>query len=81
VNLYAHVQHFLMHVAHETRMQRASGLPRALCLEGAKITWKTSGESASRAAKLRPLCFDIDFGNAQIGPQIRTWGRPELKAS
>ena len=49
---------------------------------GRKVSLKISGASAPRAAKLRPLCFDIDFGNAQIGlAQVELGAGPELKAS
>src|SRR5258707_11245016 len=67
LNLYARERTFLCIMLARPRVQRAPGLPRALCLKRAEMAQKTSGASAPRAAKLRPLCFDIDLGNAQIG--------------
>ena len=63
---------FLIRIAHETAgAARIRSSPRPLTSEG-KVSFKSPGVSAPRVAKLRPLCFDIDFGNAQIGPKIRT---------
>jgi hypothetical protein len=40
-------------------VQRAPGVPCALCLEGKENFWQTSGESRREIAKLCLLLFEI----------------------
>ena len=53
LNLYARVRVFV-HVLHtRPRVQRAPGIPRALCLEGKENDQQTSGKSRREIAKPR----------------------------
>jgi hypothetical protein len=53
LNLYARGRFVLCSLLTGPRVQRAPGVPCALCLEGKEDFWQTSGVSRREIAKLR----------------------------